>query len=380
MKNNYIITIDLHKLYNKNDSKYSNSNIDKFTSLVDEYYMIDNYNFTYTNNDIFKNYVIDKHNVDIVIDNFNLMDFKIDKILKNNSGIILFDLSMINDKFKNMLNGIMDNYESIHLNKLYDNYLLHFKNLKKNNSNNFDRFYNNLINEFTSDIEDILLHQKIRNLPNIINNEKFTKKIDNDINYMDDIKQNIYTSFYSEEKINFRDFKDIVNYEKELIFDLNNNYSINYNITNNNYKYINSENYVKALNKLKNINDYIDSIYTNLDDNKQNINRDFKGKFINEISVNDIFNLHKLNNLFNSLSYDDVIYNMNDICDKKIKLYTETEKKENKNVDNNLFINQNINFLNEFIKRKTKKIIRLYNYFNNRTNINNNTLLENGSN
>lgn len=380
MKNNYIITIDLYKLYNKNDSKYSNSNIDKFTLLVDEYYMIDNYNFTYTNNDIFKNYVIDKHNVDIVIDNFNLMDFKIDKILKNNSGIILFDLSMINDKFKNMLNVIMDNYESIHLNKLYDNYLLHFKNLKKNNSDNFDRFYNNLINEFINDIEDILLHQKIRNLPNIINNEKFTKKIDNDINYIDDIKQNIYTSFYSEEKINFRNFKDIVNYEKELIFDLNNNYSINYNITNNNYKYINSENYVKALNKLKNINDYIDSIYTNLDDNKQNINRDFKGKFINEIPVNDIFNIHKLNNLFNSLSYDDVIYNMNDICEKKIKLYTETEKKDNKNVDNNLFINQNINFLNEFIKRKTKKIIRLYNYFNNRTNINNNTLLENSSN
>jgi hypothetical protein len=380
MKNNYIITIDLHKLYNKNDRTKSDFDMNKFTSLVDEYYMIDNYNFTYTNNNIFKNYVIDKHNVDIVIDNLN--NSKIDKILKYNSGIILFDLSIINDKFKNILNCIMDNYESIHLNKLYDNYLLHFWDLKnlKNEYNNFDKFYNNLINEFTSDIEDILLHQKIKNLPNIINNEKFKKKIDNDINYIDDIKQNIYKSYYSEEKINFRNFEDIVNYENELIFDLNNNYSINYNINNNNYKYIDSENYVKALTKLKNINDYIDSIYQNLDDNKQNSNKEFKGKFINEISINDMFNLHKLNNLFNSLSYDDIVYNMNDICDKKIKLYTETEKKENNNIDNNLFINQNINFLNEFVKRKTKKIIKLFNYFNNKTNINNNTLLENSSN
>ena len=106
MKNNYIITIDLHKLYNKNDN--INSTIDKFTSLVDEYYMIDNYNFAYTNNNIFKNYVIDKHDVDIVIDNLN--NSKIHNILKYNSGIILFDLSMINDKFIK-LKGISINFE-----------------------------------------------------------------------------------------------------------------------------------------------------------------------------------------------------------------------------------------------------------------------------
>lgn len=390
MKNNYIITIDLHKLYNTSDNvpELYITNINKFTSLVNEYYMIDNYNFTYTNNDIFKNHIIDKHDVDIVVDKFKLQNFNLlngnTSSPKYNSGIILFDLSMINDKFKNMLNDIMNNYENIHLNKLYDNYLLHFKDLKKektlsDNFDNFDRFYNLLINEFTGDIEDILLYQKIKNLPKIIDNERFKKKIDNDINYIDDIKQYIYTSFYSEEKINFRDFKDIINYEKELIFDLNNNYSIKYNITDNNYKYIDSENYIKALNKLKNINDYIDSIYVSNQDKKQNSNQDFKGKFINEILINDLFNVHKLNNLFNSLSYSDVIYNMNDICDKKIKLYTETEKKDNKNIDNNLFINQNINFLNEFIKRKTKKIIKSYNYFNNRININNNTLLENSS-
>jgi hypothetical protein len=397
MKNNYIITIDLHKLYNKSDNvpELYIADIDKFTSLVSEYYMIDNYNFEYTNNDIFKNYVIDKYDVDIVVDKFKLHKFNLSDSISNkyNSGIILFDLSMIDDKFKNILNDIMSNYENIFLNKLYDNYLLHFNNLRKDKSESkseselkselklesFNKFYNLLINEFTGDIEDIILYQKIKNLPKIIDNDKFTKKIDNDINYIDDIKQNIYTSFYSEEKINFNN--DIINYEKELIFDLNNNYSINYNITDNDHKYINPENYIKALNKLKNINDYLDLINVNLkDNNKQNLNRDFKGKFINEIFINDIFNIHKLNNLFSSLSYDDIIYNMNDICDKKIKLYTETEKKENKNIDNNLFINQNIHFLNEFIKRKIKKIIKSYNYLNNKLNINNNTSLENRTN
>jgi hypothetical protein len=199
----------------------------------------------------------------------------------------------------------------------------------------------------------------------------------------------------------------LLNYEKILYSDLSsstiNNYSIDYNINLINLSLSKSSNYQNGLKQLESYNNYLNEINNmilfssnKLDTSEQNniSNSEFgidKLKLIKIIKLNDLFNTHKINNLYNFIfnnSTDNdnelnINLKMNDILDHNIYIYHNLINKNltNKNnlqnnLQNNLnieaFTNEIILFINKLIKRKIVKTIRYYNYMQNKINIDNN--------
>jgi hypothetical protein len=306
--NNYI-SINLNNI-EKSDNIYD------LNHLIDKYYNIESYNF---NNNINKDDIFCKFNLDY--DDY--INYNSNNILNNNQGIISFNLSMvIDEKLQSNINLILNNYKDISLNKYYDNYIIYFNN-KESNYNSF----NNLNHQFYNDIKDLLLYDKIKNIKNIINNERFDYKIKDDINFLDN---------YYNNQIN-------KSYNRSIILDIEkNNYTVNYVFTND-IKVINSN--LKKYQDYNNyLNDIIDEIYGNKLDS-------------DNLLVESIFdpqNLYnKLNNKYN------LILTMEDVFNKDMIINCD-KKNEYPNYDK--FLSNIIVFINELTKRKIQKIIKLFNY------------------
>lgn len=286
-----------------------------FNHLIDQYYKIDSYDFnTYLNkDDIF--YKFDLNYEDYINYNCN-------NILDYNQGLISFNFSMITDeKLQFNINSILNNYKDIKINKYYDNYLINFKIKEKNDSKN------NLNEIFYNDIKNLLLYNKIKHIPILINNDRFYNKIKEDLNFLDNYYNNIIDKSYN----------------KSIVLDIeSNNYKVEY-IFNHNLEIIKSD-----LNKFKEYNNYINNIIDELCGNTLS-----ESKYLIDylFDPNDLYN--KLNNEYN------IIFNMDDVFDKD---FTINYDNENNFPNYDTFFSNIIILINELTKRKIQKIIKLYNY------------------
>ena len=306
---NNFISINLNNI-EKNNNKYNLNN------LIDQYYNIESYRF---NNNINRDDIFYKFDIDYN----DYIHYNSNNLLNHDQGIISFNLSMIIDeKLQSNINLILNNYKDISLNKYYDNYIIHFKNKDSNNIS-----LDNLNHIFYNDIKDLILYNKIVNIPIIIDNNNFFNKIKDDINFLDNYYNNINDKLYN----------------KSIILDIEkNNYSVNY-IFDNNIDIINCD-----LNLFKEYNNYINLIIDELNSNTLS-----ESEYLIE-HIFDPNNLYK--KLYNKYN---IILTMNDVLDKNMIINYD---KNNKfpNYDN--FLSNIIIFINELTKRKIQKIIKLYNY------------------
>jgi flagellar biosynthesis chaperone FliJ len=333
------ISINLHKI------NYNNSiNKENKDDLLNNYYSIDNFRFSTYN--ITDNDLKNKFNVDN-IKNINQNTNNLINLLKFDYGV-LYD----SDYLYNKIYQILEEYNNVLLYKLYDDYLLYYSDrAKKNNNINKDELFNNLDNLFISDLQNSCGYQKFKNIDKLLNNQ-IKDKLKDDLSYLDKVRDTIYESFYKNMHIKFS--QDILDYEKELRELKELKQEVEFNLDFSNKKI--SNDYPVILEKLKTINDYVNSLSSNNSTN------------INGIKVNDLLNYHKLTNIY-ELTISN--YKMNHILDDRINLV-------HKNTNNTLdqFLSSNITFLNELIKRKIKTVIRDYNYNSNKVNINNNIYIK----
>lgn len=225
MKNNYIISIDLNKIYDSLDSDLILNTKTDLKNLILTYYNLDSFDFT---NDIeqFNEMFISKFNIGdndlLLLDKsiyLNSYQNKHNKFKSYNQGLLLIDLSMVgDDKIMSDINYLYENYVYLDINKIYDNYLIHFRDKTdelKLLGDKKELFNIKLNNLFYEDLLDLNLWQKILNIPNKINSHQMAKKIEEDLFYMKNIKQHIYKNFYSD--FNSESDKDILSYEKVFI-------------------------------------------------------------------------------------------------------------------------------------------------------------------
>jgi hypothetical protein len=434
MKNNYIISIDLNKIYHSlnsdNQSEFdtnhnNNTNTNTVTNLKNlilSHYNLDSFDFT---NDIeqFKDIFISKFDIDyndlILLDKtiyLNSYQNKYNKFKSYDQGLILIDLSMLGDDLiLSDIDYLYENYEHLSMNKIYDNYLLHFKN-KLNTSRELadkkTQFNSKLYEIFYEDLLDLNLWQKIINIPNKINSMQMIKKLEEDLYYMKNIKQNAYEKYYS--NINSKSDKELLLYEKSIYLDIkSDNYVVNYNL-NDQLKSIDKNKFHFVLDKLNEYNTYINNIIVDLQKlypttsenqiHKSKLNRlnlmDFshitnsdsdlennvltnkkQSNLLKIVDPNELFNYSKIINLYSFLksksdmSTTQYSFNMTDVFDNKLEInYLANPAKQisAEILSNDDFVNSTILFLNELIKRKMKKLLKTYNYVHNETNILNN--------
>ena len=321
-------------LNNKHTNINTNINTD-ISELIESYYSLDNYNFI--NEDIINEKILNNFNpksellMTDILDN----DYQI-----NNEGIGLLDLSLTNNEsIYDKLYNLCTNYSNIEFNKLNDKFIIKYNN-KQPNANIIDRidFNKSFQSLFVSRLEDLSLKQSIINIPNIISNEKFNTKIAEDLSYThnDILRSDI----------------DIENYINNLKIDLDSdNYKVKY-IFEDNIEYIDKKLYNLLLEKLKEYNKNIDDIIVRLNKvSKLNINNS-----VNTNNISDMFDINLLEKLYNNNSFTQI--NMDDVLDKKYSY------DNNKNISKEIFYNNIFKFLNELIKRKTVKIIKIYNKIN----------------
>ena len=310
-------------------------NNDSIQSLINEYYSLDNFTFDTEitiDNDFNKELLVSDKELVILDKEYLLNNFLVnpEQYLSYNNGVILFDLSMGNDNdLYKSIELLANNYSNINLHKFNDNYLLEFDTKENKQINNLK---NNLKNLFISDLNNLIIQQQINNIPNVINNEQFNVKIKEDLYYLDIINKT-YGSNLDEYKNNLTTNLNSDEYKVLYVFE-------------DNVQSTNKEQYSYTLNKLKEYNNYIDEISIKI--NKQNSNK--------QIELNNLFNLTELNNLhLNNKSY--MIFEMNDVLDTHINInYLDKE------ITNDIFYNNVFKFLNELIKRKIIKIIKLNNF------------------
>jgi len=346
---NNLISIDLHKQYNKINSKNLNNINSNLKSLISQLYSIESYNFNYININNFIDQFIHNNNLsdnDLLLLNQNKL-INQQLLDKYNQGLILFNLSCINDdNLIQSIYNILINYQDVKLNKLYDNYLIFFQDkVNEFNQIDFQKLKNIISNIFKEDLNKLLLDQKIKLIPN----DKLKKKLKFDLEYSNLIKNIQYHRYYfNENLIN----KDLINYEKSLYLDIfSDNYRINYIFDNYKiYQYINEETLNDILNKLKNINF---SFFSNQSDNKFNLD--------------DLFDINKLKSIYQTYNQNQIEFIMNDVLDDKFNIVSR--KKESLTFEN--FYSNVIYFLNELIKRKIIKTVKLYNYTINKEQITN---------
>jgi len=285
MKNNYIISIDLNKIYHKLESdsdselksesefKSNTNSKSDLKNLILSHYNLDSYDFS---NDIenFKELFLSKFDINqhdlILLDKtiyLNSYLGKNDKFTNYNKGIILIDLGMLTDsEIISNIDYLYENYQYLSLNKIYDNYLLYFNNRLdkvKDLANKKEIFNSKLYEIFYEDLLDLNLWQKIMDIPNKIHSEQMTKKLEDDFNYTKNIKQHNYESFYS--GMNSKPDKEILSYEKSIFHDLkSDNYVINFLIESDQIKTIDKTKIHLILNKLNEYNNYIDNIMNDL--------------------------------------------------------------------------------------------------------------------
>ena len=409
MKKNYIISIDLNKIYhNLNSDSEFEIKLDsktKFKNLISSYYTSNTIDYT---DDIItlKDDFISKFNIDnnslLLLDKTKFpspLGEENIKFQRYNQGLILIDMKMlIRDDIILNIDYIYENYQNISLNKMYDNYLLYFgdkSSVLKKLADKKDLFNSKLYNIFYEDLVELNLWQQINNIPNKINSQQFIKKINNDINYMKNIKQHTYKNFYS--NFNNQYEAKIITYEKSIYYDINSdNYIVNYNLNNHRQKNIDKTKYHTILNSLHQYYNYIDNLMSNIDKpisvlnsnitSKAKLSDDFsylsnyeklenKNDIIKIINPNELFNYSKILNLYSLLNTKsinnsnlDYIFKMSDVFDNKLEIIQVLS--DNKNIftsDN--FVNSTIIFLNELIKKKINKLIKSYNFINNETNI-----------
>ena len=457
--NNYIISIDLNRLYNQVNNNLSNiSDQNILKQLLDEYNSIDEFNFTNlslknniidneinTETNIYIDDIIYKYNItesDLFPDKFNLINLfykNPNKILSYNSGLILFDNSMVGDEeLTNIINMVFGNYNDTIIDKIYNDYVIYFnQKINKAKQKIYDeKIFNEKINNlFIDDLKQNLLWSKIKNIPNVFQNDKLSKKLAFEFSYVGYIKENIYQNHYKKNKNN-NYHKEITNYEKILYSDLStntNNYSINYNINLNedtdlkyDLKGINNNNILDVLVKLQGYNNILNNIsYQSIsqqsyqsdsnqsisqqanqanqsDSNQSDSNQsDPNFKLLKIIKFDELFSIHKINNLFNFIigetsksntsSNVNLNFMMDDILDDTISIYKNNTINtiinnntnaintihnniiiNNKDLPINIFTNKIITFTNSLLKRKIVKVVRHYNYIQNKINIDNN--------
>ena len=317
MKNNYIISIDLNKIYHNleseaesdsdNHSKFNSKSKSKSKSksdlknLILSHYNLDSYDFS-NNIENFKELFLSKFDINhhdlILLDKtiyLNSYLGKNDKFTKYNKGIILIDLGMLTDsEIISNIDYLYENYQYLSLNKIYDNYLLYFNNKLdkvKDLANKKEIFNSKLYDIFYEDLLDLNLWQKIMDIPNKIHSEQMIKKLEDDFNYTKNIKQHTYESFYS--GMNSKQDKDILSYEKSIYHDLNSdNYAINFLIDSDKIKTIDKTKIHLILNKLNEYNNYIDHIMNNL----KKINTNITHFNHSNSNSNQKFDLRKDNN------------------------------------------------------------------------------------
>lgn len=341
--------MDIYNLISKNH----NNKLD-LDNLLERYYSIDNY--TFTNDNMLDEHIIDnfKHiNNDIIIDKFQSntnLNLNLNNYNSNiSNGVILFDLSMSNDEqLYSNINNIMNNYSNINLHKFSDNYVMEFSN-KKDTLTNLS-YTNDLKNIFANDLNNLLLCQRIQNIPYRISNEDFNSKIKEDLQYLDILNKSSYTSIISE--------NDLDLYKK----------SIDINLKSNEYKvsYIFDKTYNKLtignehFEKLKEFNTYIDDIsmqINNIQNIQNNLNKFDKFDGFDGLYIDNLFDINLLDKLYQNNQNINSI-EMNDVLDKNFKINKLSISNQ---IDNNTFFNNIFKFLNELIKRKFIKIIKLNN-------------------
>lgn len=413
MNNHYIISTDLHKIYqnqlnlinqpNKSDNSYISDltlTLDLNTLLI-EYYSLNNYNYDHIDIEPYKKYLLGKYNIDnndlIIFDKYNFSNIYLkdpSKYLNYIQGIIVFDYSLlVKEEIKSNIIYLMSNYENVTLNKIYDNYIIHFKNKFKSTINL--NFNNQLTEIFTNDVRHQLIYQRINRIPRLLNNKHMSNKLKDDLTYLNQNIKDTYKKYYCGSNI-----KHDLNYEKSLMTSLNSDdYKVVY-VFENDIKNIDPYMYKNVLDKLKEYNIYIESIINDLnnyDDNlafnlevelNDNINMDEFTNLMSKININDIFDIDKLSDLYQEIkkkTNSNIILNMNDVLDKFIE-FTTKHSNDNSSVraeinsdpnrelgDSNNFIYNILKFANELIKRKMIKTIKLFNYANNKINILNNS-------
>ena len=290
MINNYLISIDINKLYenldnDSNDDSNNDSNDDsnsiKLIDKIQEYYTLDTFEFD--EYDILKLNLIDKYNIQSH-DLFLLNKCKLEKsyltnthkYLQYNKGLINFDIGMLSNP--NIILNIIflfQNYSNLMLSKIHDNYLLYFNdkinksdhlmaNNLSTNQINLDKLNNKILHMFMLDVDELLLYQQIKNIPKIINNKHMIKKIKNDLSYSSIIKSDRFNSYFNEISIT-KQSEPIKQYEQNLVLEL---FQISLNVefvlnNSNNFKQIDDlENKIhKIFEQFYDQNSYIDNIY-----------------------------------------------------------------------------------------------------------------------
>ena len=304
-------------------------------SLIDDYYSLDNYSF---NNELEIDNLIDKF--DIYNKEFSILDKEYllnnflentENYLKHDNGLILFDLSMSNDNnLYKSIELLSNNYKNVNIHRLNDNYILDFDTKQINNYANIENSFKNL---FTIDLDNLSIQRQIKNIPLHINNEQFYLKIKDDLNYLTLIQNQQYTN--------------ITNYKNNLLLHLNSeDYKVSY-VFNDDVQYINKELYNNLFNQLRDYNNYIDDITIKLNKTTKN-----------NSNIDDFFNIDKLNELYNK-NPNYLNLKMNDVLDYNINIH-----KLDTIIDNDKYFNNVFKFLNELIKKKIIKVIKLNNFTN----------------
>jgi hypothetical protein len=307
---------------------------------------------------------------------------------------------VIDTELYNNINYLFQNYHKVVLNKFDNNYVIYFGNPTETVKNiDTTQLENNLKSVFQTDIHYLLLYSKIKNIPSILNNYNIQRKMENDFNYVDNVKTDIFNFFYMNHTATHTSTHTAThtsthisthsiiqsqrsNYEKILKHDISSdNYMVRYNISQQSDKNISISSYQKALNKLSSYNKYLNDLFNNIDlPNLSNQSTQYdKSILLKTIKLDDLFNLNKINDIYNFVrsnnSYNNhqIEFSMNDVGSDYLSLRAIDTNISN-NMDNKLsseqFKNNVIIFLNELIKKKMVKTIRGFNYMVNHEYLN----------
>lgn len=322
---------------NKILNHQSNTN-DDLESLLDSYYSINNYNFS--NEDHLQEYIYDKFNPlnrDLYILDKEYIINDINQILNSDSGILLFDLSMTNDDilYKNLY-LLTTNFKNINLHLIEDNYIIEY-DTKENNIIDKIKSDNSFRNLFTTDLNRLIVKQQINNIPHLIHNDRFISKLNEDLTFSN------LKSFQNTPSV------EIMNkYKKDLNLNLSStDYKVNYVFTVE-AQHIENILYNNILNELDRFNTYIDNIVDRIYKIDNNISK--------QIRIKDLFNCNYLNDLYTKDQTIDQLI-MSDVLDKTLNI----KSINNKLLTIDQFYNNMLRFLNELVKKKIIKVIKLNN-------------------
>jgi len=328
-----------------NNKIINNNNLQ---SILETYYSVDNYNFI--NDELIKEHIIDKFNkldTELFILDKDFILNNTSQILSSSSGILLFDLSMTNDnQLYTNIHLLSKNYKNINLHLIEDNYILEYDTKENIDSIDKDILQTNLKTIFSNDLQKLLLKQRINNIPYIIKNDRFSEKILEDLSFSN---QYSYQNIFSNDSI--------ANYKNNLKLNLNSdNYKVVY-VFNDDIQTIDKTLYDKILEKLKEFNTYIDDIviqtnkcYSDSNIQLDNITSD------KQIDLKKLFEQNELNNFYIE-NKSNLKIEMSDVLNQTFSIVNIDDKI----ITIDKFYDNIVKFLNELVKRKINKIIKINN-------------------